>query len=162
MLSQWGLRDKVFVSWVGLRGAVPIVFATYPLIEGIDKADTIFNLVFFIVITSVGIQGTTLSVMAKWLKLDTPEKLKKKYPLELELSNESKNELFKVKLDKNSKAAGKPIVDLEFPKGSLIVLISRDGKYITPDGVTKLEAGDKLQIMAANREEIPKIISALK
>ncbi|HYG40151.1 MAG TPA: potassium/proton antiporter [Cytophagales bacterium] len=159
---KMGLRDKVFVSWVGLRGAVPIVFATYPLIEGVGKADTIFNLVFFIVITSVGIQGTTLSVMAKWLKLDTPEKLKKKYPLELELSNESKNELFKVKLDKNSKAAGKPIVDLEFPKGSLIVLISRDGKYITPNGVTKLEAGDKLQIMAANREEIPKIISALK
>jgi cell volume regulation protein A len=160
-LSKMGLRDKIFVSWVGLRGAVPIVFATYPLIANVSKANTIFNLVFFIVLTSVMIQGTSLSWMAKWLKLDTPEKLKKKYPLELELSNDSKNELFKVKVNSTSTCVGKSIVDLDFPKGCLIVLISRQGKFITPNGNTVIETGDRLQIMAADRTEIPKILSAL-
>jgi len=146
---------------VGLRGAVPIVFATYPLIANVEKANLIFNLVFFIVLTSVIIQGTSLSFMARWLKLDTPEKLKKKYPLELELSNDSRNELFKVKVSKNSSCIGKSIVDLNFPKGSLIVLISRDGKYITPSGNTLIQEGDRLQIMASERSEIPVILSAL-
>src|SRR5690606_16023753 len=61
------LRRRFYISWVGLRGAVPIVFATYPLLAGIDKASMIFNIVFFISLTSILIQGTTLSIVAKWL-----------------------------------------------------------------------------------------------
>lgn len=68
------LRRRIYISWVGLRGAVPIVFATYPLIAGIDKAQMIFNIVFFISVTSVLIQGTTLSIVAKYLRLALPEK----------------------------------------------------------------------------------------
>src|SRR5690606_20828883 len=63
------LRRRFYISWVGLRGAVPIVFATYPLLAGIEKANMIFNIVFFISVTSVLIQGTTLSIVAKWLKV---------------------------------------------------------------------------------------------
>src|SRR5690554_8231826 len=70
-------RRKWYISWVGLRGAVPIVFATYPLLAGIDKADMIFNIVFFISVTSVLIQGTTLSVVAKWLRVAMPEEKKR-------------------------------------------------------------------------------------
>lgn len=69
------LRTRLYISWVGLRGAVPIVFATYPLLEGIDKAHMIFNIVFFISVTSVLIQGTTLTIIAKWLKIALPEKI---------------------------------------------------------------------------------------
>jgi cell volume regulation protein A len=71
------LRRRFYISWVGLRGAVPIVFATYPLLAGIDKANMIFNIVFFISVTSVLIQGTTLSIVAKWLNVALPEKAKK-------------------------------------------------------------------------------------
>ena len=70
------IRSKLYLSWAGLRGAVPIVFATYPLLAGIDKANMIFNLVFFIAVTSVVIQGTTLNIFAKWLKVSLPEEEK--------------------------------------------------------------------------------------
>ncbi|MEP0213294.1 MAG: potassium/proton antiporter, partial [Cellulophaga sp.] len=70
-------RRRFYISWVGLRGAVPIVFATYPLLAGIDKADMMFNIVFFISVSSVLIQGTTLSVMAKWLNVALPNEEKK-------------------------------------------------------------------------------------
>lgn len=71
---QMSLRRRIFISRVGLRGVVPIVFATYPLLAGIDKAGVIFNIVFFISVTSVLIQGTTLGVVTKWLKLAESEK----------------------------------------------------------------------------------------
>jgi cell volume regulation protein A len=66
-------RSKLFLSWVGLRGAVPIVFATYPLIAGLPESSLIFNLVFFIAVSSVLVQGTTLPAVARWLKLTVPD-----------------------------------------------------------------------------------------
>ena len=78
------IREKLFVSWVGLRGAVPIVLATYPMIAAIDKSNGIFHLVFFISTTSVLIQGTTLPLVARWLKLTVPVSSKKRSVIELE------------------------------------------------------------------------------
>ena len=93
-LSFFGLknREKLFISWVGLRGAVPIVFATYPLIAGVERANMIFNIVFFISVTSVLLQGTTLPLMAKWLHVSVPEKAKRRTPLDIELSDNVKTE----------------------------------------------------------------------
>lgn len=120
------------ISWVGLRGAVPIVFATYPLLAGIDKANMIFNIVFFISVTSVLIQGTTLSIVAKWLKVALPEKAKKisemdKLILELPKSNLQE---FEILLD--FKSVNKRIVDLNFPKNAFIIMIKRNGAYYPP------------------------------
>lgn len=156
-----GFKDKVFLSWVGLRGAVPIVFATYPVIAGVEKADVIFNLVFFIVLTSIMLQGTTLSVVAKWLNLNIPEAIRKKYALELEFGDDAKNELFDVKIPPESPAVGKSIVQLGFPKTSLILFINRKGKYITPNGATIIESKDKLKIMTDSKEELEKINASL-
>src|SRR5215216_2896268 len=78
------VRSKLFISWVGLRGSVPIVFATYPLLAGIPKADLIFNLVFFISVTSVLLQGTTLSLVANWLHVAVPAKAKRRVGLDFE------------------------------------------------------------------------------
>jgi len=145
-------RKKLFISWVGLRGAAPIVFATYPLIAGVHYADTIFNLVFFISVSSVVLQGSTLSLMAKWLRVGVPEKLKRKFPLDLELQENSKSELIEIDISGNSEIIGKQIVQLKLPKGSIIVLIHRKDKYVTPSGETPIEAGDHLLVLADNKE----------
>lgn len=155
------IREKIFISWVGLRGAVPIVFATYPLIAGVDKAGTIFNLVFFISTTSVILQGTTLPIVAKWLRLMVPEKAKRKFAIDIELSDESKNALLEIDLSASSTAINRKIVELNLPKNVLIVLVNRKGKYITPSGSTRLEQGDRLIITGDNEEAIEKTLSVL-
>src|SRR5690606_8826797 len=88
---KFNLREKTFISWVGLRGAVPIVFATFPLIANIDMSSTIFHIVFFIVLASVAIQATTLPLAAKFLHLSLPASLKRRSMLDLELSEDFKN-----------------------------------------------------------------------
>ncbi|HTE32381.1 MAG TPA: potassium/proton antiporter, partial [Chryseolinea sp.] len=109
------IRSKAFVSWVGLRGGVPIVFATYPLLAGIPKADLIFNLVFFISITSVLLQGTTLAFVAKILHVSVPVKAKRRIGTDFENTDKVKNELDEISVYRNSPAIGKQIVELAIP-----------------------------------------------
>lgn len=154
-------REMAFISWVGLRGAVPIVFATYPMLAGIDKSDLIFNIVFFVVLTSVVIQGTTISLVAKWLRCYKPEKSIKRYPLEIELTESFRNVLKEIEIPVNAYSAGKSIVELKLPRTSLIVLIERNNKYITPNGSTMIETSDKLLIMADNGSDMEKVRSIL-
>ncbi|WP_266203768.1 potassium/proton antiporter [Pontibacter kalidii] len=151
------IRDKLYVSWVGLRGAVPIVFATYPLLAGVEKSGMIFNIVFFIVITSVLLQGTTLSVVARWLKLSQQDKRQKKYQFDLEMEYDIKNELTEIQVPDRSPAVGKNLVDLHFPKGALIVLINRNGKFLTPNGATTLETNDVLFVMTDRDDELTRV-----
>lgn len=151
------MRKKWFISWVGLRGAAPIVFATYPLIAGVHYADTIFNLVFFISVSSVLVQGTTLTQVARWLHVDVPEKVKRRFPLDLELREDSKSELVEFDIPEGSEAVGKRIVQLNLPKSSLIVLIHRQDKYLNPDGDTVIQAGDHLLVLADRKESSPVI-----
>ena len=155
------LREKLFISWVGLRGAVPIVFATYPLIAGVAKADLIFHLVFFISASSVLLQGYTLPIVAKWLKVTVPQKAKKITEYDMEVYDTVKSELVEVILPGNSQAVGRPIVKLKIPKSALIVLLVRDGKYIQPNGSTILEENDKLLLLANNKSALHEIYQAL-
>jgi potassium/hydrogen antiporter len=154
-----GYQQKLFISWVGLRGAVPIVFATYPLLERIDKAEIIFHIVFFIVLTSILFQGTTLHSLAKWLNLEA--KLSAKKIRAISLSEDVKSELLELEIANNSNAAGKRIVELGFPKSALIVLISRDKQYLTPRGNTVIEAGDKLMVMTDDTRAIKDVKTCL-
>ena len=156
------LRDKLFISWVGLRGAVPIVFATYPLIAGLGKADTIFHLVFFISASSVLLQGYTLPLVAKWLKVIVPKKTHKKLSsLDMELYDTIQSEFVEIILPGNSIAVGKAVVKLSLPKPALIVLLVREGKYIQPNGSTVLEEGDKLLVLANNKEILAEVYKSL-
>lgn len=152
-------NQKLFISWVGLRGAVPIVFATYPLLEGIDKSDKIFHIVFFIVLTSVLLQGTTLYPLAKWLKLE--EVVPAQKARAIRLSEDVKSELLELVVPQGSMAAGKKIVELGFPKNSLIVLISRNKHYLTPRGDTEIMPGDKLMVMTDNKHELKEMKACL-
>lgn len=155
------LRRRFYISWVGLRGAVPIVFATYPLLAGIDKADVIFNIVFFISVTSVMIQGTTLSIVAKWLHVAVPEKAKQRAPVDVFLSNREKTVMLEVDILKGSPVVQKEIVDLDIPDSCVIVMIQRDEKYITPSGSTVLEEGDKLIILSDNEAGVERVQQCL-
>ncbi len=156
-LFKNSIQDKLYVSWVGLRGAVPIVFATYPLLAGVEKSDLIFNIVFFIVLTSVMLQGTTLSVVAKWLNLSETDKKPKKYQFDLEMEYDLKNELTEIAVPANSPAVGQSLVQLQLPKETLIVLINRNGKFLTPNGATVLEANDVLFVMTNNDDELTRV-----
>ena len=140
-------RKKLFISWVGLRGAAPIVFAMYPMIAHVHYASTIFNLVFFTSAISVLLQGTTLPIMAKWLHVSVPEKLKRKFPLDIELKEDLKTTLVEVDVPGTSPAVGKAVVDLRLPKNAMIVLIHRNDKYLTATGETIIEGQDHLLVL---------------
>lgn len=156
--AKTSIRSKLFISWVGLRGAVPIVFATYPMIAGLDKAGIIFNLVFFISISSVLLQGTTLPLMAKWLRVTESPAVPGKESDGLIPPN---NEIKIVTLNSESAVVGKRIVDLHFPSSTYITLIKRDGQYIQPTGADKLMAGDRLLVLSGNEEELQEALDML-
>ncbi len=146
--SKFDLRDKAFLSWVGLRGAVPIILATYPLLAGLPEADSIFNIVFFVVLTSALLQGASIPIVAKWLKVDEPIKNKPIYPIEFTPVSGFKNELKELHIPANSIFAGKTIVELSLPQEFLIILIARDKEFIMPSGGIELLEGDTLVILA--------------
>lgn len=155
------LRRRFFISWVGLRGAVPIVFATYPLLAGVEKANVIFNLVFFIAVTSVLIQGTTLSTIAKWFNVALPEQLKRKTPLDIFLSEQEKSMMREIRIPEESYAVGKKILDINFPASAVISMIIRNDKYITPKGATPIQANDRLIVLCDNEKGFSEVELAL-
>lgn len=155
------LRSRWFLSWVGLRGAVPIVFATYPLLAGAEKANMIFDIVFFVSLTSVLIQGTTLPKIADWLKLTLPEELKKRTKTDMELSDSIKSLLTEIRIPENSSVAGKQIVQLGLPQTTLISFILRGDKYITPSGSTIIEVDDKLFVLSENKDSLSNVFECL-
>lgn len=156
------LRRRFYISWVGLRGAVPIVFATYPLLAGIEKANMIFNIVFFIAVTSVLIQGTTLAAVANWLHVAIPEKAKPASAVDKLITETPKNIKKEITIAPDCHAINKKIVQLGFPKSSTIAMIKRNDKYIVPNGATTLEANDVLVILSDNDEAIGQVKDCLK
>ena len=155
------LNEKAFVSWVGLRGAVPIILATFPLLAGVINADAIFNIVFFIVLTSVLLQGWTLVPAAKFFKVDAPLERKKQYPLEFNPVEGVDTELIDFIIPYDSAITSKPIAELGFPNDSRIVLIWRNETSIVPSGGTILEEGDTILTLVnkSNIEEVKNILS---
>jgi cell volume regulation protein A len=155
-------RSKLFLSWVGLRGAVPIVFATYPMIAGVAKSGMIFNLVFFIAVTSVLVQGTGLPYVARWLRLTVPDKVKKRTGNDLEWMDSVKSVMEEVILSAHTEVVGKKIVQIGFPKTAQILVIKRDNNYISPVGSTSLAANDKLLILAEDQKAFRLAMTSLK
>ncbi len=156
------LRRRFYISWVGLRGAVPIVFATYPLLAGIDKANIIFNIVFFVSITSVLIQGTTLSLVAKWLGVGLRDKAKPLSPTDELLAENPKTIMKEIRLKEGAPVVGLKIVDLHFPKNAIIAMIERNGNYHTPSGSTELHTNDKLVVLTDKVEILDEVYVSLK
>lgn len=141
--------DKLFVSWCGLRGAVPIVFATYPMLAGVEAADAIFNIVFYITLTSMLIQGTTFSRVARWMGLSLHDDDQGTFIFNEQ--DDFNSELQEIDLA-NPDCDGQPIMSLGLPEGALVVYVKRGKQYITPRGNTEVKAGDKLLVMSNDAE----------
>jgi len=145
---------RMMISWVGLRGAVPIVFATYPLMAGMEHAGLIFNIVFFIVLTSVLLQGTTLPLVARWLDLERPAGSRSLSPYDLEISPELRGELRRLYVPPHSLAVGKTMIALHFPLGVLTTRIERNGVHIFPSGTTRIAPEDRLTVITSKPRDL--------
>lgn len=146
------IKDQLLVSWVGFRGAASIVFATYPLIAGLTVADEIFNIVFFVALVSVLVQGTFFIPIAKKLNLIGEEETVLK--TFTDYSGEIHAELLEFSITENSEMVGKAIKDIDIPMGILIVMIKRKDKLITPNGGTVIKAYDTIMLSAEDRTQL--------
>lgn len=146
VLSKLKTKEKLLISWVGLRGSVPVVLATYPLVAGVERADMIFNIVFFVCLTSLILQGTTIPVISKWLHVDDPHAISKQ---NYSSTPGSLRDVVMVDVPPGSPVTKKTLVDLGIePSKVLIVGIERKGEVIIPKGSTQIESNDKLSVMA--------------
>ncbi|MFA5584114.1 MAG: cation:proton antiporter, partial [Bacteriovoracaceae bacterium] len=139
-------KQKILVSWVGLRGSVPVVMATFPLVAGIHNADLIFNLVFFIALTSLIFQGSSIPFVSRLLGLEGEPK--EESPNEQVSDANPRENMTPILVPENSILVGKSVVDLNLPEDLLIVVIEREGKTVIPRGSTEIHANDKLYVLA--------------
>lgn len=150
--GNFSTKGKLYISWVGLRGAVPIIFATYPLIAGIENAGLIFNVVFFITILSLLIQGTSVTHVAKWLNLtDEPDR---KDEFGIELPEEIKSAMSEIDITPEVLTHGNKLMQLKLPDHTLAVMVKRNGKFFIPKGNTELRENDKLLMISDNDEAL--------
>lgn len=140
------IKEQLFISWVGLRGAAPIVLATFPLSSGVEHSHELFNVVFFVVIVSVLIQGTTIPAVAKLFKVAAPIDKKHSSLLEFEPAH-TNNKMTEYIVPENSVAVGKTLIQLDLPKKCLVAMIFRDDEYIIPEGTTIIQPSDVLFVL---------------
>ena len=144
-------RARCFVSWVGLRGAVPIIFATYPVVAGIPDSNKLFNIVFFITLLSLVFQGMTIASGARALHLDLPQE-KEGNEFGVELPDEIDSHLMDQTLTAEMLANGNRLMDMNIPKGTLVMLVKRGNQFIIPNGQVELQEGDKLLYISEKKD----------
>ena len=149
--SNIPFKGKVFISWVGLRGAVPILFATYPVVAGLEDHHTIFNIVFFITILSLLVQGTTITSMAQYLKLSEPL-LNDVSDFGVEIPEDSGSSLKDLYVTSTMLEKGSFVRDLHLPQGQLVMMVKRDNELLVPNGQLELREGDHLLIIQETKQ----------
>ncbi len=158
--SSFTMQEKTLVAWTGLRGAVPVVLATFPYMAGYENSNRIFDMVFFVVVLSALLQGRTLMPVARWLGVDAPLSDRPKYPIEFERTAEMDGETLEIDIPPDSTVAGKPVAGIGLPEGVLILLIRRGNEFLVPNGRTILQQYDTLMLMADRKalEEAREVI----
>ena len=149
-------RARLYVSWVGLRGAVPIIFATYPVVAGVEDSSLLFNIVFFVTLLSLVVQGTTVSLMAEWLGLAYPER-------ERIFNDEVMNRMLddattELTVTEAMLEPGHHLRDIVLPAATLVVMVARDGTFFVPKGNSVLRVGDKLLVVTENKSEVKSVV----
>ena len=140
--------SKLFTSWIGLRGAVPIIFAMYPVVERVPGSDAIFNIVFFITLLSLVLQGATIVSVAKRLDLLQPVAAEKQFDVELPEEAGEQSEI--AITEELIVEKGNTLQALALPRGMLVIFIKRDERYIVPNGSVELMPGDQLLVIASS------------
>lgn len=148
-----GFRNQIFAAWAGLRGAVPIVLATYPAAAGLQSGNDVFNLVFFAVMLSILVQGSTLGAVAKWLGLAEPARPKPLFSLEMITMAKSDYDVVVIDLPGPNGAEGPRLRDLTLPEGAIITLITRGDEVVLPKGETRLLGWDHVTVLAHAPDE---------
>ena len=146
-VSQWSARERLMLGWAGLRGAIPIWLATFPVIAGVEGSSEIFNAIFFVVVTSTLIQGATFEPLARRLGLTTTGPALPRPLIETGIIRGLGGESFVWKIEPGDAAAGRFVKDLGLPREALVNLIVREDEAIPPRGSTELEAGDELHVV---------------
>ncbi len=146
--SKMAWRERLLIAWVGLRGAAPIILATFPLIAGLPEGDLIFHVIFFIVVTSVLLQGTSIPLVAKWLGLAAPLTAQRLYPIEYSPTLGFQGEMGELYVSDSSQAVGEAIAELGLPEDFLVVLLARGDDFLIPYGDLCLQAGDTLLVLS--------------
>jgi cell volume regulation protein A len=153
MFTRFTFKEKVLISWAGLRGAVPIVLATYPLIAGIPNAQLFFDVVFFVVLSSALIQGATISPLAKKLGLADDEKKVAPHSLELVSMGKTNTEIIEITINQNSIVVNKEIRHIDLPEDILITAIMRGDQIVTPRGNTLVYPDDTLYVITPKHKK---------
>ena len=158
-LSDFTHRERALLGWAGLRGAVPIVLATFVLSSDVPPRDTIFNAVFFVVVVSTIVQGTTLEWLAGRLGLRAPAPLVRDAPIEL--GHESKLDLVDFAVAGGHAVNGSAVRELGLPRAALVAVIARGDETIPPRGSTVVRAGDRLFVLVphAMRADLEDVFS---
>ncbi len=142
-------KARMYISWVGLRGAVPIIFATYPIVAGVENGDLIFNVAFFCTLLSLLLQGTTVSAMANWLGLAYEEK---EPMFKVGIPDSIKSNFSEIVVTEAMLSKGATLRDIDIADNTLVVMISRHGDYFVPRGNSHLVVGDRL-LVVSDRDE---------
>lgn len=148
---RFSAKARLYVSWVGLRGAVPIIFATYPLMAGVEHAELLFNVVFIGTIISLLVQGTTVSGMANLLGLAFKER---KPSFDVDMQDNIHSVLTEVEVNEGMLENGHTLSRIILPDNTLVMMVCRDGEYFVPQGKTELKVGDKLLVISDRGEEL--------
>lgn len=149
--SKMPIREKLVVSWIGLRGAVPIVLATFPLLAGVPLAGTIFNIVFFVVLASVLLQGTTIPLVARFLRVEDAGPAE--HPqVEAHLAGRGESAVVTLEVAKGARAAHRRVVELGWPLDSLILVVYRGNEFFVPNGATEIEPNDRLIVLTTKND----------
>jgi len=160
-IRKMAIRERLFISWVGLKGAVPIVFATYPLIANLERGQDIFNIVFFISTLSLIIQGTTIPFFARLFSVDKPIEDTASGIFDRFIDDETSDSR-EIRIKKSSPALDKLLFEIDFPNKCRIALISRHNKFVIPDGQTRLEENDIVFLFAENKEDMKNAVKLLR
>ena len=161
---KYTFKDRLFVSWVGLRGAVPIIFAITCRAAGIPHSDVMFNVVFLCTLVSLVMQGTTLPLVARWLNVSEPPEpmpTNLSQDFDIDFPEEIKSAVTETTVTPETLRTGTRMMDFQLPEKTLVIMVKRGDNYFIPTGKTPLHVGDRLMILSESQEEMDKALSSL-
>ncbi|MBR5911720.1 MAG: potassium/proton antiporter [Bacteroidales bacterium] len=154
---NYTFRDRLLVSWVGLRGAVPIIFAILCRASDVPHSDVMFNIVFLCTLVSLVVQGTTLPLVARWLGVSETPKTKPQVPpqdFDIDFPEEIKSAITEATVTEKMLTIGTRMMDFRLPEKTLVIMVKRGDHYFVPTGKTHLHIGDRLMLLSDNQTEL--------